>query len=129
MVGKRRQRRGVRAGKRTHQHRTDPALRPARVRSRAEVAAYEAALDAEVARGQAQTAAALEQRRREEATAAAIARALRAAQARARADADADVARRRREGWNLGQARALIRQGYTVEQAARLTGWEAEWLT
>jgi len=45
-----------------------------------------------------------------------------------RAAAEADAARRR-ERWSLGQARALIRQGYSVAHVVERTGWDADWLT
>lgn len=138
-VGKRNERVGTRAGKRAHQKHHDPSQKPQRVRSRQQVAAEMAALDARIERGRIETAEALERQRleAEEASRQAVlqwqdeqrqrrANELAAALVQAqRAEAEAA---RKRENWTLGQARALIRQGYSIEQAHRLTGWEERWL-
>lgn len=137
--GKRNENRGVRGGKRAHQKHTDPRQKPNRVQSREQAAAERARLDAEVARGQAETAARLAEV--EASAAAAVAEQQRAerirTQDRIRAarvsrelrDAEAAaLAAERKAQWTLGQARSLIRQGYSILQASRLTGWEEFWL-
>lgn len=112
------QRRGARGGKRAIRVHVDHRNDPERVAARAAAAAHQAALDKRIAAEEAAAAdAAAARRAAERAAADAAARAMRAETAR------------RKSQWNLGQARALIRQGYSVEQAMHLTGWEREWLT
>lgn len=138
--GKRNERVGTRAGKRAHQRHHDPSQQPKRVRARAETAAEMRALDARIEAGRIQTAEALERKRLEAEEAArqavlswqdeqrsARADALRRAHSLAVQEQEANE--RKRADWSLGQARSLIRQGYTLDQAHRLTGWEIEWLT
>lgn len=78
-----------------------------------------------------------EQRASEAATAAAAA-ARAAAEQQARIDAAVeaerlrveaeDAALRRRTNWTLGQARRLVRDGYSAEHASSVTGWDVMWL-
>lgn len=39
-----------------------------------------------------------------------------------------ETAAKRREQWTLGQARSLVRQGYTVEHVIQATGWARSWV-
>lgn len=32
------------------------------------------------------------------------------------------------KGWSLGQARMMLRQGYSLAKVQRLTGWGENWL-
>lgn len=42
--------------------------------------------------------------------------------------AQEEAAAKKREQWTLGQARSLIRQGYTVEHVIAVTGWARSWV-
>lgn len=50
------------------------------------------------------------------------------AQEAVRLRAEANLAAMRRERWSLGEARSLVRQGYSPESTSRRTGWAVEWL-
>lgn len=126
--GKRRESRGVRGGRRAHRQHHGQSQDPRRIEALEKARAEQAALDARLA---AERVAEVERSEREARDRHAADQRRLAADRVAREMAEherSEQAARKREQWTLGQARALIRQGYSVKQASALTGWEKSWL-